>query len=628
MATSYLQIENLTKSYGDRMLFSDVTFGVYEGDKIGIIAKNGTGKSTLLNIIAGNESPDSGNVIFRNGLRVGILEQSPRFAPGASIIEACLQEDSPICRAISRYEKDLVSGNENELNESIHIMDSLGGWEYEDRVKQLLTQLGITDLTASTEHLSGGQAKRIAIANVILREPELIILDEPTNHLDIQIIEWLEDYLRKSRVTLLMVTHDRYFLDRVTNKIIEIDNQQIFTYNGNYDYYLRRRQERIEALTAEMSKIKNTLRRETEWMRRQPQARAGKAQFRIDAYHALSNRKNELNSSRASEGNVDLNVKSSYIGSKIFEAEHINKAFGDKVILRDFNYVFARYERVGIIGHNGVGKSTFIKMLQGIVPCDSGNWNVGETVKFGYYSQDGIQLDDNKRVIDAITDIAEEVIVNDGVHYSPMQFLNHFLFSPADQQKYIGTLSGGEKARLHLASVLMRSPNFLILDEPTNDLDIVTLGLIEEYLAGFKGCLIVVSHDRFFLDSIVDHLFVLEGDGVVRDFPGSYSDFREWTREREASDNTPTSKGSPEKKTANRPKRERDANKMTFKEQREFEQLTKDIDVLTTEKKELDTLFSSGVDVEDIAGKSARYQEIQTLLDEKEMRWLELSEKS
>ncbi len=425
-----------------------------------------------------------------------------------------------------------------------------------------------------------------------------------------------------------MVTHDRYFLDRVTNKIIEIDNQQIFTYNGNYDYYLRRRQERIEALTAEMSKIKNTLRRETEWMRRQPQARAGKAQFRIDAYHALSNRKNELNSSRASEGNVDLNVKSSYIGSKIFEAEHINKAFGDKVILRDFNYVFARYERVGIIGHNGVGKSTFIKMLQGIVPCDSGNWNVGETVKFGYYSQDGIQLDDNKRVIDAITDIAEEVIVNDGVHYSPMQFLNHFLFSPADQQKYIGTLSGGEKARLHLASVLMRSPNFLILDEPTNDLDIVTLGLLEEYLAGFKGCLIVVSHDRFFLDSIVDHLFVLEGDGVVRDFPGSYSDFREWTREREAYDNTPTPKGSPEKKTANRPKRERDANKMTFKEQREFEQLTKDIDVLTTEKMELDTLFSSGVDVEDIAGKSARYQEIQTLLDEKEMRWLELSEKS
>ncbi len=628
MATSYLQIENLTKSYGDRMLFSDVTFGVYEGDKIGIIAKNGTGKSTLLNIIAGNESPDSGNVIFRNGLRVGILEQSPRFAPGSNIIEACIQEDSPICRAISRYEEALVSGNENELNESIHIMDSLGGWEYEDRVKQLLTQLGITDLTASTEHLSGGQAKRIAIANVILREPELIILDEPTNHLDIQIIEWLEDYLRRSRVTLLMVTHDRYFLDRVTNKIIEIDNQQIFTYNGNYDYYLRRRKERIEALTAEMSKIKNTLRRETEWMRRQPQARAGKAQFRIDAYHALSNRKNELNSSRASEGNVDLNVKSSYIGSKIFEAEHINKAFGDKVILRDFNYVFARYERVGIIGHNGVGKSTFIKMLQGIVPCDSGNWNVGETVKFGYYSQDGIQLDDNKRVIDAIIDIAEEVIVNDGVHYSPMQFLNHFLFSPADQQKYIGTLSGGEKARLHLASVLMRSPNFLILDEPTNDLDIVTLGLIEEYLAGFKGCLIVVSHDRFFLDSIVDHLFVLEGDGVVRDFPGSYSDFREWTREREASDNTPTSKGSPEKKTANRPKRERDANKMTFKEQREFEQLTKDIDVLTTEKKELDTLFSSGVDVEDIAGKSARYQEIQTLLDEKEMRWLELSEKS
>jgi ATP-binding cassette subfamily F protein uup len=626
MAVSYLQIENLTKSYGDRMLFSDVTFGVYEGDKIGIIAKNGTGKTTLLDIIAGKESPDSGNVIFRNDLQVGILEQTPIFAKGSTILDVCLQGENAMCRAIAQYEGALVSGDETAINEAIHLMDSANAWEYEDRVKQLLTQLGIKSITATTDHLSGGQAKRIALARVILGNPELIILDEPTNHLDIQVIEWLEDYLRRSRVTLLMVTHDRYFLDRVTNKIIEIDNQQIFTYDGNYDYYLRRRQERIEALTAEMAKVKNTLRRETEWMRRQPQARAGKAQYRIDAYHGLNNRKQELNQSHSNDGTINLNVKSSYIGSKIFEAEHINKAFGNKVILRDFSYTFARYERVGIIGPNGVGKSTFIKMLQGIIQPDSGNWNVGETVKFGYYSQEGIQLDEGKRVIDAITDIAEDVVVNDGVHYSPMQFLTHFLFTPADQQKYVNTLSGGERARLHLAAVLMRSPNFLILDEPTNDLDIVTLGLLEEYLANFKGCLIVVSHDRFFLDSIVDHLFVLEGNGIVQDFPGSYSEYRKWKDEQE--------KVSAEKqnavinKPASKPKRERDANKMTYNERREFEALTDEIEKLTAEKKELDAIFATGESIDDIATRAARYQELQDILDEKEMRWLELSEKS
>lgn len=620
MATSYLQIENLTKSYGDRMLFSDVTFGVYEGDKIGIIAKNGTGKSTLLNIIAGNESPDSGNVIFRNGLRVGILEQSPRFAPGASIIEACLQEDSPICRAISRYEKDLVSGNENELNESIHIMDSLGGWEYEDRVKQLLTQLGITDLTASTEHLSGGQAKRIAIANVILREPELIILDEPTNHLDIQIIEWLEDYLRKSRVTLLMVTHDRYFLDRVTNKIIEIDNQQIFTYNGNYDYYLRRRQERIEALTAEMSKIKNTLRRETEWMRRQPQARAGKAKYRIDAYYDLKERTRvDLRDPSVS----GLDVDASYIGSKIFEAKNISKSFGDKVILRDFSYIFARYEKVGVIGHNGVGKSTFIKMLQGHLAPDSGKFDIGTTVRFGYYSQDGISFNPGKKVIDAVTEMMEEINLPDDRHYSPMQFLNRFLFSPADQQKYIHTLSGGERARLHLATVLMQAPNFLILDEPTNDLDLPTLGLLEEYLADFNGCVIVISHDRFFLDSIVDHLFVFEGDGVVRDFPGNYSDYRKWLAEKQKQQEAGTRGPEPQKR---KPERERKV-RLSFKEKCELKELTEEIDRLTAEKAEIDAIFASGRQLDDVATLSARYAELTGILDEKEMRWLELSEK-
>lgn len=593
MATSFLQVENLTKSYGDRLLFEDITFGVYEGDKIGIIAKNGTGKSTLLKLIAGKESPDSGNIIFRNGLRVGILEQTPVFGTDMTVMDYCL-----------------------DVNHHIHEEDAQN---YVDRTRQLLSQLDINDTEARIDTLSGGQAKRVALAKVILSEPDLIILDEPTNHLDIGVIEWLENWLTRSRVTLLMVTHDRYFLDRVTNKIIEIDHQQIFTYDGNYDYYLRRRQERIDGLTSELAKVKNTLRKEQEWMRRQPQARAGKAKYRIDAFYDLKSR-SRVN---LSENNVELNVKSSYIGSKIFEAEGVSKRYGDKVILDDFTYTFSRYEKLGIIGHNGVGKSTFIKMLQGIVPVDSGAWNVGETVKFGYYSQEGISFDENKRVIDAITEIADDIVVNGDVRYSPMQFLTHFLFSPADQQKYIHTLSGGERARLHLASVLMRSPNFLILDEPTNDLDIVTLGILEDYLRGFKGCLIVVSHDRFFLDSIVDHLFVLEGEGVIKDFPGNYTEYREYAdAQRKLSE--PQKASQP---TGEKPRRPRESNKMTFKERKEFETLTEEIDALNAEKSELEAIFNSGEVVNDIAEKSARYEEVKALLDEKELRWLELSEK-
>lgn len=593
MATSFLQVENLTKSYGDRLLFEDVTFGVYEGDKIGIIAKNGTGKSTLLKLIAGKESPDSGNIIFRNGLRVGILEQTPVFGTDMTVMDYCL-----------------------DVNHHIHEEDAQN---YVDRTRQLLSQLDINDTGARIDTLSGGQAKRVAMAKVILSEPDLIILDEPTNHLDIGVIEWLENWLTRSCVTLLMVTHDRYFLDRVTNKIIEIDRQQIFTYDGNYDYYLRRRQERIDALTSELAKVKNTLRKEQEWMRRQPQARAGKAKYRIDAFYDLKSR-SRVN---LAESNVELHVKSSYIGSKIFEAEGVSKRYGDKVILDDFTYTFSRYEKLGIIGHNGVGKSTFIKMLQGIVPVDSGAWNVGETVKFGYYSQEGISFDENKRVIDAITEIADDIVVNGDVRYSPMQFLTHFLFSPADQQKYIHTLSGGERARLHLASVLMRSPNFLILDEPTNDLDIVTLGILEDYLRGFKGCLIVVSHDRFFLDSIVDHLFVLEGEGVIKDFPGNYTEYREYAdAQRKLSE--PQKAVQP---TGEKPRRPRESNKMTFKERKEFEALTEEIDALNAEKSELEAIFNSGEVVNDIAEKSARYEEVKALLDEKELRWLELSEK-
>ena len=616
---SYLQIENLTKSYGDRILFDSITFGVNEGDKIGIIAKNGTGKSTLLNIISGKEVADSGDITFRSDLRVSILEQMPDFKEGTSVLDCCIHDNSKIANIISKYETAILNGDSDEINQAISLMDSADAWDYEDKLKQTLSQLKITDLNANINTLSGGQRKRVAIARVILENPDLIILDEPTNHLDIEIIEWLENYLTRSRVTLLMVTHDRYFLDRICNKIIEIDNKQIYTYDGNYDYYLRRRRERIEAMAAELAKVKNTLRREQEWMSRQPQARAGKAKYRIDSFYELKKRSQV----DLTERNINLEVNSSYIGSKIFEAEGISKRFGDKIILDDFTYTFARYEKLGIIGNNGAGKSTFIKMLQGIIPADSGDWNVGETVRFGYYSQDGIEFDENKKVIDAITEIAEDVVINGDIHYSPMQFLNHFLFSPADQQKYIHTLSGGERCRLHLAAVLMRSPNFLILDEPTNDLDIITLGILEEYLCNFKGCVIVISHDRYFLDNIVDHLFVFEGDGIVKDFPGNYSDYRKW-REEFTKEKESTNK-QPEKKTEKH-KTERQP-KMTFKERKEFEQLTVDIEYLNSEKEELDALFNSGSEIPDIIEKSARYNEIKEMLDEKEMRWLELSEK-
>lgn len=584
-----LQVENLAKSFGERLLFDNVTFGIEEGDKIGIVARNGTGKSTLLRIISGLEEADSGKITPRSGLRIGFLEQTPVLDDTLDAASAC---DSLV--ADSRLKEDVT---------------------WDDRRKQMLFQLGITDLNQTVKTMSGGQRKRIALAAVILSEPDLLILDEPTNHLDVAVIEWLEKFLSRQRLTLLMVTHDRYFLDRVCNTIIEIDHQAIFIHRGNFDYYLRRRRERIEAMSAELDKVKNTLRREQEWMNRQPQARAGKAKYRIDAFYDLKERsKVDLR-----ERNVNLDIKSSYIGSKIFEARHVSKRFGDKIILDDFNYVFARYEKVGIIGSNGVGKSTMVKMLQGLIAPDSGEWEVGETVRFGYYSQEGIEFNGSDKVIDAITRIAEDIVAGER-HYTPMQFLTRFLFTPADQQKYIHTLSGGERSRLYLAAVLMKSPNFLILDEPTNDLDIITLGLLEEYLRDFKGCVIIISHDRFFLDTIVDHLFVLEGNGVVKDFPGTYSEYRQWNLEREK-ENSKVRQTEPQAK----PRSER-PRKMTFNERREFEALGKEIEELTAEKKELETLFASGASAEEISAGSARYSELTSLLDEKEMRWLELSE--
>ncbi len=614
-----LNIENLTKSYGDRLLFGDLTFGVEQGDKIGIVARNGTGKTTLLRILAGVEDADSGNVVFRNDLRVGYLPQEPTFN-GATVYEAALDNDcDPRAAAVLEYRHALATGDEELTHKAFSKMEKLGAWDYEDRLRQLLTRLEFTDLDAPVAKLSGGQRKRLAITRLVMAEPDFLILDEPTNHLDIATIEWLEGYLKRSKATLMMVTHDRYFLDRVCNKIIELDDCNAYIVDGNFDMYLRRRSERIEAMAAEVARARNTLRKEQEWMSRQPQARAGKAKFRIDNFYDLKERAQR----RHVEKDVRLENGSSRIGSKIFEAEGVCKRFGDKVILDDFTYTFARGEKLGIVGVNGVGKSTFIKLLQGIVPLDSGRWELGETLRFGYYSQDGIQFNRDKKVVDAITELAEDIELKEGIHLSPMQYLQRFLFSPADQQKYIHTLSGGERCRLHLATVLMRRPNFLILDEPTNDLDIVTLGILEEYLADFAGCVIVISHDRYFLDNIVDHLFVMEGNGVIRDFPGNYSDYRAYLDSQPAQQ-----KPAAEEKKDTRVRAERPA-KMSFKERKEFEALEAEIAALNKEKAELEELVASGADIagDEFNRLSQRYSELGPLLDEKEMRWLELSEK-
>lgn len=591
---SYLQIEGLTKSFGDRMLFADVTFGVYQGDKIGIIAQNGKGKSTLLSIISGDMDYDSGNVVFRTGLKVGYLQQMPEFAGDMTVLQAVMPA---------------VLGPED--------------WNIEDRAKQILSQFKINDFAQPIGQLSGGQVKRVALARVLLSEPEMLILDEPTNHLDIEMIEWMEKYLSKQNITLLMVTHDRYFLDNICNKIIEIDREQTFTYNGNYDYYLQKREERMENLTAELAKVKNLLRTELEWMRRQPQARGSKAKYRIDNFYELEKR-SQVN---LSERNVELAVKGSYIGSKIFEAKDICKSYGDKVILKDWNYTFARYDKVGIVGDNGVGKSTFIKLLLGLVEPDSGHFDIGQTVKWGYYSQGGIEFDESKKVIDAVREIAEEIHIDEKTRLSASQFLSHFLFAPDTQQKFIHKLSGGEKRRLYLATVLMRNPNFLILDEPTNDLDIVTLSVLEDYLSKFKGCVIVVSHDRFFLDRIVDHLFVFKGNGVVKDFPGDYSTYRHCLDMESKMAKTEAKAESAKTAEQRKPKRD-NSNKLSYKEKRELEELEKRLPELETEKNELEGKMSSGeMSTDELLKASQRVSELIDEIDMVEMRLLELMEK-
>jgi ABC transport system ATP-binding/permease protein len=635
---SYLQIEGLTKSFGARTLFHDLSFGISEGQRVALIARNGSGKTTLLNIIAGNEPYDSGSISFKRDLRVGILPQDPKFAPGLTVLQACLKCDNDQVKAIERYEEaTLHPDNEKELNEAMAMMDAHKAWNFETRIKQILGKLNLHDLDQKVDNLSGGQLKRVALANVLITNPELLILDEPTNHLDLAMVEWLEDYIGASRMALLMVTHDRYFLDRVCDTILEIDQQQLYTYHGNYSYYLEKRQERHDAQNAELAHANNLFRKELEWMRRQPQARGTKAQYRIDAFHELE----EKVKKRHDSDNVSLGMKASYIGSKIFEAKYISKSFGDLKILDNFYYNFGRYEKLGIVGANGTGKSTFVKMLMGEVQPDTGTIDVGETVRFGYFSQTGMKFDEQMKVIDAVRDIAEEVDMGDGHKLNVAQFLQHFLFEPAQQHDFVSKLSGGERRRLYLCTVLMQNPNFLVLDEPTNDLDIVTLNILEEYLRNFKGCVIVVSHDRYFMDKVVDHLLVFHGNADVQDFPGNYTDYREYKelklqQERQEKEQKEREQKEKEQRTAQAQPNSSatattnaagHARKLTFKEKTELDKLTAEIDKLESEKKEIETALSGATLSSDkIVEMSKRIAAVNDELDEKSMRWLELSE--
>ncbi len=617
--TVYLQVEQLTKSFGELLLFQDIAFGIAEGERVGLIAKNGSGKTTLLNILAGKEGYDAGRITFRNGLTVGYLEQTPYYPAELTVLEACFYHANEVVDAIKAYENCMQTEGNPGLDEILARMDHLQAWDYERKAKQILSQLKIRDYGQTIGQLSGGQLKRVALANVLITKPDLLILDEPTNHLDLDMIEWLEGYLEKENLSLLMVTHDRYFLDRVCNRIIEIDNKQVYTYKGNYAYYIEKRQERIDARNVEVERANNLYRTELEWMRRMPQARGHKARYREEAFYELE----KVAKRRFNDDNVKLDVKAAYIGSKIFEASDVCKRFGERVILDKFSYIFSRYEKMGIVGDNGTGKSTFIKLLLGVLQPDSGTIEIGETVRFGYYSQDGLTFDEQMKVIDVITDIAEVIELGNGKRLTASQFLQHFLFSPETQHNYVAKLSGGERRRLYLCTVLMRNPNFLVLDEPTNDLDIVTLQILEEYLRDFKGCVIVVSHDRYFMDKVVDHLLVFNGQGDIRDFPGNYSDYREWKEAKEAHE----VKERAEKTEKTQRVRLNEVRKLSFKEKQELERLWVEIETLEEEKKTLEVeLCSAALDVEAITEKSKRLNVLGEELDEKTLRWMELSE--
>lgn len=584
----YLDVQNLTKSFGAQVLFENISFSVAEGQKVGLIARNGTGKSTLLSILSGSEGYDSGSIIFRNDLRVGYLEQSPKFNPNDTVLDACFNH----------------AGNEEKIL----------------KAKQILTQLKIKDLNQTVETLSGGQQKRVALANVLITDPDMFILDEPTNHLDLDMIEWLESFLSRGNKTLLMVTHDRFFLDRVCSVILELDNKNIYTYKGNFSYYLEKHQERIDNTRAEIARANNLYRKELDWMRRMPQARGHKARYREDAFYELE----KIAHQRIEERQVRLKSKNIYIGSKIFECQYISKQWSpDQVILNDFYYNFARYEKMGIVGNNGTGKSTFIKMLLGLEKPDSGRFDIGTTVKFGYFSQEGLVFDEQKKVIDVITDVAEYIDMGGGKHLSASQFLQYFMFTPEQQHNYVYKLSGGEKRKLYLCTVLMNNPNFLVLDEPTNDLDIQTLQIFEEYLIDFPGCVIIVSHDRYFMDKVVDHLLVFKGNGIVKDFPGNYTQYREWSSLKSKED-----VDKPQKEhRQNVRQRTEQRQRMTYKERMEFAQLEKEIASLEAEQKQLEEQLCSGtLSVDELTEKSKRLPQLKEELDAKELRWLELSE--
>lgn len=621
MANPLLQIDTLTKSFGDLVLFRDISFGIAEGDKIGLIAKNGAGKTTLLNILAGKEPYDSGRVVFRNDIRFAYLEQSPHFDPELTVLEACFQTENEAVKVIARYEEIMASNNHKELDEIMAQMDLLNAWDYEQRIKQILSQLKIFQFDQKIGELSGGQVKRVALANALISEPELIILDEPTNHLDLDMVEWLEGHLTRSNISLLMVTHDRYFLDRVCTQIIEIEDRKIYSYKGNYAYYLEKRDERLATQSAELDSAQNIYRKELDWMRRQPQARATKAKSRIDAFYELEEKVKQ----RRAQNDIKLSAKGSYIGKKIFEAKYITKSFDNIKITDDFNYIFTRYEKMGIIGNNGTGKTTFIRMLLGLEQPDSGSFDIGETVNFGYYSQEGLQFDEQTKVIEVVQAIAEVIDLGNGSKLTASQFLQHFLFAPSRQHDFVYKLSGGEKRRLYLCTVLIKNPNFLILDEPTNDLDIVTLNILEEYLIGFKGCLIVISHDRYFMDKVVDHLLVFHGNAEIQDFPGNYTQYRDWKSldDKRVAEETKPSKPD---KTSEKPK-PAEKTKLTFKEKQEFENLEAEIQQLETEKEQLSQQLSSGdLSPEELISKSNRISEVIELIDKKTFRWLELSE--
>ena len=596
----YLDVQNLTKRFGAQVLFDNISFSIAEGQKVGLVARNGTGKSTLMSVLMDKEGHESGDIIYRRDLKVGYLEQSPQFDPEESVLQACFNhEDDP--------EKVL-------------------------KAKQILTQLHITNLEQPMGQLSGGQQKRVALANVLITEPDFLMLDEPTNHLDLEMIEWLEGYLNRGNKTIFMVTHDRFFLDKVCNTILELDDRTIYTYRGNYAYYLEKRQERMDNLRAEIQHSKNLYRRELDWMRRQPQARGHKAKYREDAFYELE----KVAKQRIEDRQVRLKASTVYIGSKIFECQYVSKAFDDrgqkKVILDNFYYNFARFEKMGIVGNNGTGKSTFIKMLLGEVQPDSGKFDIGETVRFGYFSQEGLKFREDQKVIDVITEIADYIDLGGGKHMTASQFLQFFLFTPEEQHNYVYKLSGGEKRKLYLCTVLMRNPNFLVLDEPTNDRDIQTLQVLEEYLQDFAGCVIVVSHHRYFMDKVVDHLLVFKGEGEIQDFPGNYTQYREWSRMQAKDEAKPAKSGNATAENDGAGTAKRDANfenkrKMSYKEKREYEQLTQEIDALTEEQKKLEEELCSGnLSVEELTEKSKRLPEIKDELDEKEMRWLELAE--